>query len=107
MYVKAPEKAVDLFSFMSPLSANVWILMMLAGIAVSIVMFFIARFNICWCISTTNNIHMIYLLFFRFSPYETLDLDSDEGVTPFASVHHCLWFSIASWVQQGCDFLPR
>ena len=43
----------------------------------------------------------------RWSPYETLELDSEEGETPFASIHHCLWFSIASWVQQGCDFLPR
>ena len=34
-------------------------------------------------------------------------MDSEEGETPFASIHHCLWFSIASWVQQGCDFLPR
>ena len=54
-----------------------------------------------------HNRYIFYLILFRFSPYETLELDSDEGVTPFASVHHCLWFSIASWVQQGCDFLPR
>lgn len=57
----------------------------------------------------------------RYSPYETeeLDLTSDDekkvkvdelggdAETPFASFHHCLWFTIASWVQQGCDFLPR
>ena len=30
-----------------------------------------------------------------------------DAETPFASFHHCLWFTIASWVQQGCDFLPR
>ena len=60
----------------------------------------------------------ITFLFIRHSPYETEELDlSDEkgddvklidgGETPFASFHHCLWFTIASWVQQGCDFLPR
>ena len=43
LYVKAPEKAVNLFAFLSPLSAYVWLLMILAGIAVSFVMFFIAR----------------------------------------------------------------
>ena len=56
--------------------------------------------------------------FIRHSPYETeeLDLSNDKeedvklidgSETPFASFHHCLWFTIASWVQQGCDFLPR
>ena len=85
LYVKAQEKDVNLFAFLSPLSMYVWMLMILGGVSVSIVMYFIAR----W------------------SPYETLELDSDEGQTPFASFHHCLWFSVASWVQQGCDFLPR
>ena len=54
--------------------------------------------------------------YYRNSPYETEELDagSEEkeetesaGETPFATFHHCLWFTIASWVQQGCDFLPR
>ena len=46
LFVKAPEKAVNLFSFLSPLSANVWILMILAGVAVSLAMFFVGRFVI-------------------------------------------------------------
>ena len=44
LYVKAQEKDVNLFAFLSPLSAYVWILMILAGVSVSIVMYFIARF---------------------------------------------------------------
>ena len=44
LFVKAPDKAVNLFAFLSPLSAYVWLLMILAGIAVSFVMFFIARY---------------------------------------------------------------
>ena len=46
LFVKAPEKAVNLFAFLSPLSAYVWLLMILAGIAVSFVMFFIARYTL-------------------------------------------------------------
>ena len=60
----------------------------------------------------------ITFLCIRHSPYETEELDLsnekeddvkliDGSETPFASFHHCLWFTIASWVQQGCDFLPR
>lgn len=43
LYVKAPEKAVSLFAFLSPLSANVWLLMIMAGVAVSLAMFVIAK----------------------------------------------------------------
>ena len=99
LFVKAPEKSVNLFAFLLPLSRNVWLLMIFAGFAVSVVMYGIARY----------------------SPYETEELElvpNDEknekkeepdtdSETPFASFHHCLWFTIASWVQQGCDFLPR
>ncbi len=85
LYVKAPAKSVNLFAFLSPLSTWVWLFMILGGVLVSLSMFAIARL----------------------SPYETEELDSKEGATPFAQFHHCLWFAIASWVQQGCDFLPR
>ena len=85
LYVASPEKSIDFFSFLAPLSTGVWLLMLAGGVAVSVSIFFISRF----------------------SPFETAELDSGEGETPFRSLHHCLWFSIASWVQQGCDFLPR
>lgn len=78
-----------MFGFMSPLSLSVWLLMVFAGLLVSVVMFIIGKF----------------------SPYETEELDeADDGAantTPFAAFRHCLWFTVASWVQQGCDFLPR
>ena len=85
LYVASPEKSIDFFSFLAPLSTGVWLLMLAGGVAVSVSIFLISRF----------------------SPFETAELDSGEGETPFRSLHHCLWFSIASWVQQGCDFLPR
>ena len=22
-------------------------------------------------------------------------------------MNNCIWFTVASWMQQGCDFLPR
>lgn len=45
LYVKAQQKDVNLFAFLSPLSAYVWLLMILAGISVSITMYFIARYD--------------------------------------------------------------
>ena len=43
LYVKAADKEVNLFAFLSPLSTYVWVLMILGGVSVSIVMYFIAR----------------------------------------------------------------
>ena len=101
--------------------------MIMAGVSVSIVMYLIARFVLNSLShrdfkemgQNCSNGHFLIepfqfspiivksILNLRWSPYETEELNSDEGETPFASFHHCLWFSIASWVQQGCDFLPR
>ena len=85
LFVAAPSKSIDLFSFMNPFSPAVWLLMLAGGFAVSVGLFLIARV----------------------SPFETAELDSSEGESPFLSLRHCLWFSVASWMQQGCDFLPR
>ena len=43
LFVKAPEKSVNLFAFLLPLSQNVWLLMIFAGFAVSVVMYGIAK----------------------------------------------------------------
>ena len=85
LFVSDHSNTINLFSFMTPLSPMVWGMMLVGGIAVSSVMFLIAKI----------------------SPFETAELDTDEGESPFLSFRHCLWFSAASWVQQGCDFLPR
>ena len=85
LFVSSPSKSINIFSFITPLSGEVWILTLVGGISVSLTLFFIARV----------------------SPLETAELDSSEGVSPFLSLRHCFWFSASSWVQQGCDFLPR
>ena len=53
LYVKAQEKDVNLFAFLSPFSTYVWILMIMAGVSVSIVMYLIARFVHWVCIKFT------------------------------------------------------
>lgn len=78
LYVASPAKSIDLFSFLEPLSPVVWIMMLVAGILVSITLFLLAK----W------------------SPFETAELDSREGQSPFLSLRHCLWFSLSCWVQQ-------
>ena len=79
LYVAAPEKTIDYFSFLAPLSTGVWLLMLAGGLTVSVAI------NIAS----------------RMSPFETAELDSAEGDSPFLVLGHCVWFSVASWVQQG------
>ncbi len=78
LFVATPSKSIELFSFMDPLSPLVWVLMLVAGLLVSLTMFLLARF----------------------SPFETAELDSREGRSPFLMFRHCLWFSLSCWVQQ-------
>ena len=85
LYVAAPEKTIDYFSFLAPLSTGVWLLMLAGGLTVSVAI------NIAS----------------RMSPFETAELDSAEGDSPFLVLGHCVWFSVASWVQQGRRVLPE
>ena len=84
LYVAAPEKHIDYFSFLAPLSTGVWLLMLGGGVAVSVAINLVSRV----------------------SPFETAELDSAEGESPFLILGHCIWFSVASWVQQG-SFYPK
>ena len=85
---KRPEKKnPSLFSFLSPLSFEIWIYMLAAYLVVSFVLFVLARF----------------------SPYEwynphPCNPDSDVVENQF-SLLNSLWFTIGSLMQQGeCNF---
>ena len=85
LYVSEEQsRSHDLFSFLTPFSSSVWWMMLVSGLVVSLIMYLIANI----------------------SPFETAKLDSAEGKSDFASLRHCMWFLMASWVQQGCNFMP-
>jgi len=87
---KAPPKP-NLFSFLSPLSLDVWIYMTTAYLAVSLLMFLLARIT----------------------PYEWADSNpcplhgsSGEIETQF-TLKNSFWFGIACVLCQGSDILPK
>ncbi|RXG61714.1 Glutamate receptor ionotropic, kainate 2 [Armadillidium vulgare] len=89
IYKKPRKMAPSLFSFLSPLSLEVWIYMMAAYVGVSFLMYILARFT----------------------PYEwqnphPCDPEPDTLENQF-TILNCLWFAIGSLMQQGCDFLPQ
>jgi len=87
---KKPEKQKpELFSFLSPLSFDIWLCMIVAYIVVSLLLCLLARV----------------------SPYEwdnphPCNPDSDMVENQFTFLNS-LWFTIGSLMQQGSDVAPR
>ncbi|XP_050309100.1 glutamate receptor ionotropic, kainate 2 isoform X3 [Anthonomus grandis grandis] len=88
LYRKPIKQPPNLFSFLSPLSLDVWIYMATAYLGVSVLLFILARFT----------------------PYEytshPCEKDACIRENQFTLLN-CLWFAIGSLMQQGCDFLPK
>lgn len=86
LYRKPVKQPPNLFSFLSPLSLDVWIYMATAYLGVSVLLFILARFT----------------------PYEwpAYNGASEKPETQFTLLN-CMWFAIGSLMQQGCDFLPK
>nr|XP_032516826.1 glutamate receptor ionotropic, kainate 2 isoform X4 [Danaus plexippus plexippus] len=87
LYRKPIKQPPNLFSFLSPLSLDVWIYMATAYLGVSVLLFILARFT----------------------PYEWHQTHTPDGekMENIFSLSNCLWFAIGSLMQQSCDFLPK
>ncbi|CAB3367343.1 Hypothetical predicted protein [Cloeon dipterum] len=89
LYRKPIKQPPNLFSFLSPLSLDVWIYMATAYLGVSVLLFILARFT----------------------PYEWQNPHpcnpSPDHLENQFTLLNCLWFAIGSLMQQGCDFLPK
>ncbi|ULU00584.1 hypothetical protein L3Y34_001207 [Caenorhabditis briggsae] len=87
--IKKPDKQeFSVFSFMQPLSTEIWMYIIFAYIGVSVVIFLVSRF----------------------SPYEWRVEETSRGgftISNDFSVYNCLWFTLAAFMQQGTDILPR
>lgn len=89
LFRKPEEKEPDLFSFLSPLSTDVWLYMATAFLAVSIMLFVQARI----APGEWNNPHPC-------SP------DPEELENNF-NLRNSMWLTVGSIMQQGSDILPQ
>ncbi|VDM98236.1 unnamed protein product, partial [Onchocerca ochengi] len=88
--IKKPDKQeFSVFSFMQPLSTEIWMYIIFAYVGVSVVIFLVSRF----------------------SPYEWRIEEMSAGggftISNDFSVYNCLWFTLAAFMQQGTDIVPR
>ncbi|XP_050390802.1 glutamate receptor ionotropic, kainate 2 [Patella vulgata] len=89
LFAKPTPKAPQLFSFLSPLSVEVWVYMIAAYLCVSFMLFVIARFSPYeWCNPHPCN--------------ENADVVENQF-----TILNSLWFTIGSLMQQGCEIAPR
>ncbi|XP_013138165.1 PREDICTED: glutamate receptor ionotropic, kainate 2 isoform X3 [Papilio polytes] len=89
LYRKPIKQPPNLFSFLSPLSLDVWIYMATAYLGVSVLLFILARF----------------------SPYEWDSpgncIDEPQVLENQFTLLNSLWFTIGSLMQQGSDIAPK
>lgn len=87
MIKKPQKKNPGIFSFMDPLSTEIWVCIILSYVGVSVVLFLVSRF----------------------SPYEWRYEDTVYGplVSNDFSLYNSLWFALGAIMQQGCDVYPR
>ena len=86
--IKKPEKQKPgVFSFMDPLSMEIWTCIAFSYLGVSLTLFLVSRF----------------------SPYEWHIEEGENGptFTNDFTLLNSLWFSLGAFMQQGCDISPR
>ncbi|XP_041357983.1 glutamate receptor-like isoform X2 [Gigantopelta aegis] len=85
MFKKPEDQEPHVFSFMEPLSQEIWLCTAFAFIGVSVVLFLVSRFSsVEW------------------------QLDGPEHkLTNVFTIGNSLWFSLGAFMQQGCDVLPK
>uniref|UniRef100_A0AC35UAC2 PBPe domain-containing protein n=1 Tax=Rhabditophanes sp. KR3021 TaxID=114890 RepID=A0AC35UAC2_9BILA len=87
--IKKPDKQdFSVFSFLQPLSGEIWLYIIFAYISVSVVIFIVSRF----------------------SPYEWRVDETSNGsytISNDFSIYNCLWMTAGAFMQQGTDIVPR
>ncbi|XP_075228817.1 glutamate receptor IB [Lycorma delicatula] len=102
MIKKPVKQKPGVFSFLNPLSKEIWVCVIFSYIGVSIVLFIVSRFSPYeWrLISYAEETHHHNML------------HQVPGAAPSVlandfSILNSLWFSLGAFMQQGCDISPR
>ncbi|XP_068623895.1 glutamate receptor 1-like [Battus philenor] len=88
-----------IFSFLRPLSKEIWLCILFSIFAVSVVLFLVSRFSPCeWRVLTITDSQ---------SPEHNEVATTKTTVINEFSFWNSLWFSLGSFMQQGSDVTPR
>ncbi|GFN84365.1 glutamate receptor 1 [Plakobranchus ocellatus] len=84
MIKKPVDNDPHVFSFMEPLSTDIWLCTVFAFIGVSVVLFLVSRFS-----------------------SDEWQVDREANLENDFTIGNSLWFSLGAFMQQGCDVLPK
>ncbi|XP_071125932.1 glutamate receptor-like [Mytilus edulis] len=84
MIKKPANKKAHTFSFMDPLSYEIWMCILFAYVGVSVVLFLVSRF----------------------SPTEW-HIEDNSTIKNAFTISNSLWYSLGAFMQQGCDISPK
>jgi ionotropic glutamate receptor len=92
MIKKPAKKNPDIFSFMNPLSREIWFCIIVAYATVAVIMFLVSRISPTEC---------------RIEQQHTLSGQSVTRIVNEFTFYNSLWFTLAAFMQQGVDICPR
>ncbi|KAI5647011.1 receptor family ligand binding region domain-containing protein [Phthorimaea operculella] len=98
MHSRIPKQLTDTFSFLRPLSKEIWLCVLFSFFAVSIVLFLVSRFSPHeWRSVSVSDTHLDQPV----SSTNEIILHNEF------SIWNSFWFSLGSFMQQGSDVVPR
>ncbi|XP_071951840.1 glutamate receptor 3-like isoform X2 [Antedon mediterranea] len=91
----------DPFSFLRPLSTEIWLCIIFAYTGVSVVLFLVSRFSPTewYTVREDGDVSP--------TPVEDSSTEEDEAKTNDFGIFNSLWFSMGAFMQQGCEISPR
>ncbi|XP_026333844.1 glutamate receptor 1-like [Hyposmocoma kahamanoa] len=95
---RIPKQLTDTFSFLRPLSKEIWLCVLFSFFAVSIVLFLVSRFSPHeWRSISISDTHLDHPI----TSTNEIILHNEF------SIWNSFWFSLGSFMQQGSDVVPR
>ncbi|XP_026500303.1 glutamate receptor 1-like [Vanessa tameamea] len=95
---KQPKRLAGTFSFLRPLSKEIWLCVLFSFFAVSIVLFLVSRFSPHeWRSVSITDSHL----------EQPISNTNEIILHNEFSIWNSFWFSLGSFMQQGSDVVPR
>ncbi|XP_013149622.1 PREDICTED: glutamate receptor 1-like [Papilio polytes] len=98
VHTRASKQLADTFSFLKPLSKEIWLCILFSFFAVSIVLFLVSRFS-------PHEWRSVSISDTRIE--QPLSSTNEIILHNEFSIWNSFWFSLGSFMQQGSDVVPR
>lgn len=110
LYVKPHAEPRQLFSFIKPLSNEVWLYIATSFLCISLLIAVVAKYKSTQALKLYSE-NQCCLYFHRMAAADWENPHpgnkEPEELESIWNLHNCMWLSVGSIMQQGCDILPK